>query len=89
MKYSDADNDMLDDWRSFFPKALLWDYKYPPNKEWALQRIAEFFPVYGHDYHVVNALYGHLKHLNIPDDTREAIKLYYRIWQEEIHGKTT
>lgn len=74
-----------DGWKKSFPNALLWDYKYPPGKDWALQRLAEFFPVYGHDRNSVELLYAHLDRLHIPHDTREAIKLYYRVWQEETN----
>jgi len=74
---------VVENWVKSFPAALLWDYKYPPSKEWALQRLAEFFPVYGHDRKSVELLYSHLDRLHIPNETREAIKLYYRIWQEE------
>ncbi|MEW6607179.1 MAG: hypothetical protein AB1414_06945 [bacterium] len=77
----------LEDWQISFPKALLWDYKYPPDKNWALQRIAQFFPVYGHDFQTINALYSQIEQLDISYETREAIKLYYRIYQEELYGK--
>jgi len=85
MRYTKSNRKGLEDWRVSFPRVLLWDYKHPPDKNWALQRIAEFFPVYGHDYETVNALYSQIDCLNIPDETREAIRLYYRIWQEEVH----
>ncbi|MFH1562290.1 MAG: hypothetical protein ABIF11_02555 [Nitrospirota bacterium] len=78
---------VVEDWEKSFPKALLWDYKYPPGKNWALQRLAEFFPVYGHDRKSVELLYAYLDRLHIPHETQEAIKLYYRIWQEETRGK--
>ena len=73
-------------WEISLPPALLWDYKKPPDKKWAIQRIAEFFPVYGHDRQTVEVLYSQIDSLNIPHETREAIRLYYRIWQEETHG---
>jgi hypothetical protein len=66
------------------PKELLWDYREPPrNLLWRLQRIADFFPLYGKDRDTVALLYTHLDQLKIDGATKALIEEYHRTW--EIH----
>lgn len=63
-------------------KDLLWDYdKAPEDLLWRLQRIADFFPLYGKDHETVNLLYAHRDHLKLDDATRALIEEYHRAWE--------
>jgi len=63
------------------PKALLWDYTIPPdNLLWRLQRIADFFPLYGTDRETVIALYEHKDQLRIDRETRLLIEEFQKAW---------
>jgi hypothetical protein len=60
------------------PKDLLWDYREPPpDLLWRLQRIADFFPLYGEDRETVRWLYEFRDHLKIDQATRMLIEEYY------------
>ena len=66
------------------PKALLWDYTTPPDDLiWRLQRIADFFPLYGTDRDTVSALYEHKDQLRIDRETVLLIEEYYKIWKSK------
>ncbi|MEW6214633.1 MAG: hypothetical protein AB1478_05425 [Nitrospirota bacterium] len=66
------------------PKQLLWDYKEAPvDFLWRLQRIADFFPMYGRDKETVQALYENMENLKIDETTRLLIKEYKRAWDEK------
>lgn len=57
------------------PKELLWDYKKAPEDFlWRLQRIADFFPMYGRDRKTVNNLYQNIEKLKIDKTTKILIK---------------
>lgn len=64
------------------PKELLWDYREPPQDLlWRLQRIADFFPLYGKDRDTVALLYAHRDHLKLDGATRMLIEEYHRAWE--------
>lgn len=64
------------------PSEIVWDYDEPPLDEvWRLQRIAEFFPLYGRDSLTVAALYEVRHELRIPPEVSQLIVLY-----AELHG---
>lgn len=64
------------------PKDILWDYKKPPEDYmWKLQRIADFFPLYGRDKDTVLALYENINNLRIGKTTITLIKEYYKIYK--------
>ena len=66
------------------PKALLWDYTTPPDDLlWRLQRIADFFPLYGTDRDTVSALYEHKDQLQMDRETILLIEEYYKIWKSK------
>jgi hypothetical protein len=66
------------------PKALLWDYTTPPDDLlWRLQRIADFFPLYGTDRDTVSALYEHKDQLQMDRKTILLIDEYYKIWKSK------
>ncbi|OGW12930.1 MAG: hypothetical protein A2035_00940 [Nitrospirae bacterium GWA2_42_11] len=63
------------------PQALLWDYTIPPDDLlWRLQRIADFFPLYGTDRETVIALYAHKDQLRIDRETRLLIEEFQKAW---------
>jgi len=68
------------------PKALLWDYTTPPDDPlWRLQRIADFFPLYGTDEETVSALYMHRNQLRMDRETLLLVEEYFRAWNSK-HG---
>ena len=65
------------------PRELLWDYdKAPEDPLWRLQRIADFFPLFGRDRDTVVALWQNLDRLKIDPATRLLIEEYRRAWEE-------
>jgi len=66
------------------PKKLLWDYKKAPaDPFWRLQRIADFFPLYGRDRKTVRALYENADKLKIDGTTKLLIEEYKKSWEEK------
>ena len=66
------------------PKEILWDYAEPPEDIlWRLQRIADFFPLYGRDRETVSDLYIHRDELKLDGATRVLIEEYHRVWEVE------
>ena len=64
------------------PKEIVWDYSEPPRDVlWRLQRIADFFPLYGCDRETVALLYEHRDELKLDRDTRLLIEEYRRAWE--------
>ena len=63
------------------PKDILWDYDDPPEDLlWRLQRIADFFPLYGRDRETVLLLCAERDHLKLDGATRALIEEYRRAW---------
>ena len=61
------------------PKEILWDYDDPPEDLiWRLQRIADFFPLYGREQETIMLLFRHRDQLNLDDATRALIEEYHR-----------
>jgi hypothetical protein len=61
------------------PKDILWDYDEPPEDLlWRLQRIADFFPLYGRERETVLLLFSYRDRLNLDDATRLLIEEYHR-----------
>jgi len=61
------------------PKDILWDYDEPPEDLlWRLQRIADFFPLYGRERETVMLLFSYRDQLNLDDATRLLIEEYHR-----------
>ena len=66
------------------PREILWDYKEPPvDLLWRLQRIADFFPLYGGEKETVALLFTHRNQLNLDNATRVLIEEYHRMWDSE------
>ena len=66
------------------PKDILWDYDEPPEDLlWRLQRIADFFPLYGRERETVMLLFKYRDRLNVDDATRLLIEEYHRAWDRE------
>lgn len=64
------------------PKELLWDYREPPEDLlWRLQRIADFFPLYGKDRDTVALLYTYRDRLKVDGATKALIEAYHHIWE--------
>jgi len=69
------------------PKELLWDYREPPaDLLWRLQRIADFFPRFGHDRETVAALHANRHRLKLDPAARALIEEYERAYTERKHG---
>lgn len=65
------------------PWELLWDYdEAPEDLLWRLQRIAEFFPLFGRDRDTVLSLWQNIDRLKIDMTTRLLIEEYRRAWEE-------
>lgn len=65
------------------PAELLWDYREPPDDFlWKLQRIADFFPMYGTDKETVNLLFEYKDKLKIEEGKYKLICLYKEVWDE-------
>jgi len=59
------------------PKEILWDYQQAPEDLlWRLQRIADFFPLYGCDRETVRLLYVHRDQLKLDGATKALIEEY-------------
>ncbi len=60
-------------------KEIFWEYKKIPDKKSIeyLQRIAQFFPLYGRDKETIYELHKNLNILNIPQEKKKLIKVYY------------
>jgi len=66
------------------PKDIVWDYQEPPEDLlWRLQRIADFFPLYGRDREPVMLLWAHRGQLKMDAATRALVEEYYRAWDGE------
>jgi hypothetical protein len=66
------------------PKEILWDYDEPPEDLlWRLQRIADFFPLYGRERETVALLFTHRNQLKLDDATRALIEEYHRVGSGE------
>jgi hypothetical protein len=66
------------------PKDILWDYDEPPEDLlWRLQRIADFFPLYGRERETVMLLFRYRDRLNLDNATRVLIEEYHRAWDRE------
>jgi hypothetical protein len=64
------------------PRELLWDYReHPQDLLWRLQRIADFFPLYGKDRDTVALLYAHRDQLKVDEATKVLIEEYHRTWE--------
>lgn len=66
------------------PKDILWDYDEPPEDlRWRLQRIADFFPLYGTDRDTVALLYAHRDQIKMDEATEALVAEYRRAWELE------
>ena len=66
------------------PKEFWWDNQEPPvDLLWRLQRIADFFPLYGREKQTVELLFPYRKQLKLDDPTRTLIEEYHRAWHGE------
>lgn len=66
------------------PKEILWDYKDAPEDiGWRLQRIADFFPLYGKDRATIALLYEHRDQLTLDEATRALIEAYYALLKDK------
>ena len=64
------------------PKDILWDYHEPPEDLlWRLQRIADFFPLYGRERETIELLYAHRNQLRLDRATKALVEAYYAAWQ--------
>ncbi len=68
------------------PKAIVWDYKTPPEDLfWRLQRIADFFPMVGIDKKTVKLLFAYRKKLKLEEGKIKLIKIYYEAWNKKTN----
>lgn len=59
------------------PREILWDYQEAPEDLlWRLQRLADFFPLYGCDRETVRLLHAHRDRLKLDEATRALIEAY-------------
>ncbi len=66
------------------PRELLWDYKEPPDDIiWRLQRIADFFPLYGTDRETVRFLFEYRDKLKLEEGKYKLIAIYHEAWNEK------
>jgi len=66
------------------PEDILWDYRYAPEDVlWRLQRIADFFPLYGKDRATVIELYAHRDQLKLDEATLALIEAYHALLEAE------
>jgi hypothetical protein len=66
------------------PKEILWDYREPPGDLlWQLQRIADFFPLYGTDRETVELLYSYRDRLRLEEGRYRLIGIYKEVWDEK------
>jgi len=65
------------------PKEILWDYQNAPEDlEWRLQRIADFFPLYGKERATINLLFTHRHKLKLDEATLALIEAYHALLEE-------
>ena len=66
------------------PREILWDYeKAPEDVEWRLQRIADFFPLYGRDPATIALLYEYRHQLKLDQATLAMIEAYHALLEDE------
>jgi hypothetical protein len=66
------------------PDDILWDYRHAPEDVlWRLQRIADFFPLYGKDRATVLELYAHRDQLKLDEATFALIEAYHALLEAE------
>jgi len=66
------------------PREILWDYnKAPEDMVWRLQRIADFFPLYGKDPETIALLYEHRHQLKLDEATLALIETYHALLEAE------
>jgi hypothetical protein len=66
------------------PEEILWDYRHAPEDVlWRLQRIADFFPLYGKDRATVIELYAHRDRLKLDAATLALIEAYHALLEPE------
>jgi hypothetical protein len=66
------------------PEDILWDYRHAPEDVlWRLQRIADFFPLYGKDRATVVELYAHRDQLKLDEATLALIEAYHALLEAE------
>ena len=64
------------------PADLLWDFvEAPQDLLWRLQRIADYFPLYGDDRETIQLLYDHRGELKLDEPAKLLIEEYYRAWK--------
>jgi hypothetical protein len=60
------------------PRDVLWDYQEAPEDLlWRLQRLADFFPLYGCERETVGLLHAHRDRLTLDEATRALIEAYH------------
>jgi hypothetical protein len=65
------------------PKKIVWDYREPPEDLlWRLQRLADFFPLYGQDREPVNLLFQYRDRLKLDPPTLALIEANQDAWEE-------
>jgi hypothetical protein len=66
------------------PKEILWDYENAPEDiEWRLQRIADFFPLYGNNPTTIVLLYEYRHQLKLDEATLALIEAYNALLEDE------
>ena len=66
------------------PREILWDYETAPEDiGWRLQRIADFFPLYGKDPATITLLYEHRDRLKLDRATLALIEAYHELLQDK------
>jgi len=66
------------------PEDILWDYhRAPEDVLWRLQRIADFFPLYGKDRATIVQLYAHRNQLKLDEATLALIEAYHDLLEVE------
>ena len=66
------------------PREILWDYENAPEDiAWRLQRIADFFPLYGKDPETIALLYTHRDQLKLDEATGALIEAYHALLEGE------
>lgn len=62
------------------PEDIFWDYQHASEEVlWRLQRIADFFPLYGKDRATVLELYAHRDQLKPDEATLALIEAYHAL----------
>jgi hypothetical protein len=66
------------------PKEILWDYENAPEDiVWRLQRIADFFPLYGKDRATIHLLFEYRNRLKLDEATLALIEAYHTLLEDE------